>query len=252
MLVFIGLGYSTRHLTLEALEELKTADIVFVDTYTSMYEDPLAEIESFNPQAKYVYASRRDLEGDSMRRVVEEAKGRKVVIAVPGDPFIATTHDALLSEATKQGVEVKIVNGISFITMAYSRLGLQSYRFGKHVTLVYPTSFKPYSTLEAIYGNLQRNLHTIVLLDLRVDELKFMTISEAVDILLYLDEGGILEKQLSLGVARLGWKDEKICVGSLVDIKGYAYPPPPHSVVILAKPSPVEGDIIEHWKKKCH
>ncbi|MEM2024753.1 MAG: SAM-dependent methyltransferase, partial [Desulfurococcaceae archaeon] len=78
MLVFIGLGYSTRHLTLEALEELKTADIVFVDTYTSMYEDPLAEIESFNPQAKYVYASRRDLEGDSMRRVVEEAKGRKV------------------------------------------------------------------------------------------------------------------------------------------------------------------------------
>lgn len=251
MLAFVGLGYSTRHLTLEAIEVLKAADVVFIDTYTSLYEDPLVEIEALNPRAKYVYAKRQDLEGNSMRRVVEEAKTKRVVVAVPGDPLIATTHDALLSEAIKQGVEVKVVNGISFITMAYSRLGLQSYRFGKHVTLVYPTSFKPYSTVEVIYANLQRNLHTIVLLDLRVEESKLMTIQEAVDILLDLDETGLLGDQLSLGVARLGWRDEKVCANTLREIKKYAYPPPPHSIVVLARLSPVEGEIIEYWRKKC-
>jgi len=251
VLVFLGLGYSLRHLTSEALEELKTADVIYIDTYTSLYEDPYVKIAEINPRAECIYASRRDLEGPSVNKVLEKASTKKVVIAVPGDPFIATTHDAILIEALKRGIHVKIVNGISFITMAYSRLGLQSYRFGKHVTLVYPKFFKPYSTIEVIYDNLSRNLHTIVLLELNIEESKAMTIQEAVEILLELDYERKLRSALALGIARLGWRDEKICGGLLPDVRKYEYPPPPHSIIVLGKLSPIEEEFFEYWKKAC-
>lgn len=251
MLVFVGLGYSLRQLTLEALEELKSADMIYIDTYTSLYEDPLTTIAELNPRAIVVLARRRDLEGPAIRDVLEHAKTKKVVVAVPGDPFIATTHDAILSEAIKEGVKVKIVHGISFITMAYSRLGLQSYRFGKHVTLVQPRYFKPYSTIQVIYDNLSRNLHTVVLLDLDVEERRAMTIPEAVDVLLDLDYSGELKDHMALGVARLGWRDEKICANSVQGLKLYKYPPPPHSIIILAQLDPVEARFVEYWRKSC-
>lgn len=251
MLVFIGLGYSLRHLTQEAINELKMADVVYIDTYTSLYEDPLEKLRELNPSAIFILATRRDLEGASVEKILREATAKRVVIASPGDPFIATTHDAILVEALKRGIDVKIVNGISFITMAYSRLGLQSYRFGKHVTLVYPTHFKPYSTVEVVYDNLARNLHTIILLDLRAEESKAMTIPEAVNILLDLDYKGLLRNKIAVGVARLGWRDEKVCADELALLKNYEYPPPPHSIVITASLDPVEEEFIRYWKKKC-
>lgn len=253
MLVFIGLGYSTRHLTEEAKIEIKSADVIYIDTYTSLYEDPFDKVISLNPSAKYVLAKRRDLEGRSIQSIVEEARKKKVVIAIPGDPFIATTHDAIWSEALKHGIEVKVVNGISISTMIQSRLGLQFYRFGKPVTLVYPDHSKPMSVIEVIYDNLSRNQHTLVLLDLRLDEPipRAMNIREAVELLIELDEEKIVEKQIAIGAARLGWRDEKICADVLVNLGKYLFPPPPHSLVVVARPNPVEVEFIEYWRKMC-
>ncbi|MCC6011031.1 MAG: diphthine synthase [Desulfurococcaceae archaeon] len=252
LLVFLGLGYTLKHLTLEAVNELKTADVVYIDTYTSVYGDPIEEIKRFNPNAKYIYAFRRDLEGPFVEKILEEARSKKIIIAVPGDPFIATTHDAIWINAIKRGIEVKVVNGLSFITLAYSRLGLQSYKFGKHVTLIHPSLFKSYSTIDAIYSNLERNLHTIVLLDLRVEEDYAMTISEAVKILLELDYRGQLGGQMALGVARLGWVDEKICARALRELSTCKYPPPPHSLVILSpRLDAVEEEFVKMWFSSC-
>jgi len=131
MLVFIGLGYSLRHLTSEAVEWIKKADVVYVDTYTSLYEDPLEDLKTLNSNAEFIFAKRRDLEGNAIREIINRAREKLVVIAVPGDPFIATTHDAILSEAMENNIEFKVVNGISILTLAYSRTGLQTYRFGK-------------------------------------------------------------------------------------------------------------------------
>lgn len=169
---------------------------------------------------------------------------------MPGDPFIATTHDSLRVEAIRKGVEVKVVNSLSVLTLIQSRLGLQAYRFGKTVTLVYPDYFKPYSTIETIYENLNRGLHTIVLLDLRLEHGKAMTIHEAVEILLKLDDEleNRLDDSLAIGVARLSWRDERIQADLLPRLRKYYFPPPPHSLVIVSNPLPVE---IEGLKLIC-
>lgn len=244
MLVFVGLGYSLRHLTTEAIEALKTADIVYVDSYTSLYEDDFDKLREFNPNASFHIARRNDLEGKNVSRILEEALQRKVVIAVPGDPFIATTHDAIRLEAINKGIEVRVVNGLSIVGLAHSRLGLQSYKFGKTITLVYPDSFKPYSVVETIHDNLSRGLHTLILLDLRVEEGRAMTIPEAVNILLSLDEKGELATKLAVGAARLGWRTEKIVVARLAKLKEFSYPPPPHSIIVCGKLHPVEEEVL--------
>lgn len=245
-LLFVGLGYSLRHLTAEAIDAISGADIIYIDTYTSIYEDDLGELRKYNPRAQIYFAKRRDLEGSSVYDIIAKARDRNVVIAVPGDPFIATTHDAIRLEALKAGIEVKVINGLSIFTLIHSRLGLQAYKFGKSVTLVYPEAFKPYSVIEVIYDNLARGLHTIVLLDLRLEEGRAMTIPEAVKILLELDEKGELGANPSVGVARMGWRDEFIVFDKLSELSKYAYPPPPHTIVICGRLHPVEREVIEH------
>jgi diphthine synthase len=242
MLYFIGIGLSIKHLTLEAIDAVRRVDKIYVDTYTSIVPDldinEFRRITGFN--GEIIYAKRNMLEGEGIEKIVLEAMDKDIAILVPGDPFIATTHDAIRVEALKRGVRVVTINGLSIYSLAPSRTGLQAYRFGKTATLVYPEAFKPYYTIETIYDNLERNLHSLILLDLRIDENKAMRISEAVDILQDLDDKGLLGKVLAVGIARLGSSDEFIIADRLVDLKKYDYPPPPHSIIIVAKPHPIE------------
>jgi len=242
------MGLSIKHLTIEAIEWLKKADKIIIDSYTNIVPDfsidKLYEIVGTEKDA--VIANRSMLEGISIRKIIEEARNQNLVILVPGDPFIATTHDAIRVEAIKLGVPVKTINGLSIYSLAPSRTGLQAYRFGKTVTLVYPESFKPYSTIETIYDNLNRNLHTLLLLDLKLEENRAMTINEAVDILMELDENKKLSNVIAVGLARIGSIDEKIQADKLPNLKKYVFPPPPHSIVIVAKPHPVELDSLKY------
>lgn len=247
MLIFVGTGLSIKHLTLEAIKYLNIADKIIVDTYTSMVEGlDHGFFKIIGSGKEIVFADRNLLEGRSINQIVEEARHRNIVILVPGDPFIATTHDAIRVEALKKGVKTIVVNGLSIYSLAVSRTGLQVYRFGKTVTLVYPDNFKPYSTIESIYDNLSRNLHTLVLLDFRKEENKYMTIPEAVDILLELDEKSFLSKVIAIGLARLGFSDEYLVADKLPSIKYRRYPSPPHALIIVGKPHPIELDNLRY------
>ncbi len=247
MLVFIGLGLSTKHLTLEAIQYLYRVDKIIVDTYTNIVPDLSKELfEYIGREKEIIWAERKDLEGTSIKEIVEEARGRDIAIVVPGDPFIATTHDAIRVEALKQGVKVVVVNGLSIYSLAVSRTGLQAYRFGKTVTLVYPDYSKPYSVIDAIYDNLERNLHTLVLLDLRVKENKYMDIGEAIGLLLDMDEKNMLDKVIGIGLARIGCLDEMIVADKIGELDKYSYPGPPHSIIIVAKPHPIELDNLRY------
>ncbi len=242
---------SINHLTIEAIEWLKKADKIIIDSYTNIIPDFTIDklFKIIGSKKDVIIANRSMLEGASIKKIVDEARDLNLVLLVPGDPFIATTHDAIRVEAIKHGVPVKTVNGLSIYSLAPSRTGLQAYRFGKTVTLVYPESFKPYSTIETIYDNLSRNLHTLLLLDLKLEENKIMTINEAVDILMELDEDKRLDNIIAVGLARIGCSDEKIQADKLPYLKKYTFPPPPHSLIIVAKPHPMELDSLKYLCK---
>ena len=67
----------------------------------------------------------------------------------------------------EEGVPFHVIPGISATSLAVSLSGLQSYRFGRQVTIPYQYGdYLPVSPLEMIVGNRMNNLHTLVLLDL--------------------------------------------------------------------------------------
>ena len=138
-LAFVGLGLKLKHLTLEAIEVLKESDIVFLDSYTSIGEDISAETLSSFLNKQVIPVSRKDIEDENGKIIFDAlSRGLNVSLAVIGDPFIATTHIALLLQAIRKGLEVKIVHGISIYSAAISCSGLMSYKFGKSATIVYP------------------------------------------------------------------------------------------------------------------
>jgi diphthine synthase len=254
-LYIVGAGVSAEYLTLRALKALARASKIYIDTYTSIA--PGIDEELFArlaPEAEIVKATRFHLE-DEAYRIIEEASRGDVAILVPGDPLTATTHVAIAVEARKRGIDVVVVPGVSGIQAVIDQTGLQIYRFGRTVTLVYPEEgVKPYTTLEVIRDNRLRGLHTLVLLDLRLDAGRAMTIPEAVEIMLSLEkemlakgilEEGFLEDSLLVAVARAGLRDSKCVAGKPVEVAAAEYPPPPHSIVVTApKLHPVEEEAI--------
>ena len=254
VLCIAGAGLSSEYLTLKTISAIMRADVVYIDSYTSIapgIDDQF--VSRLNPKARVQRASRRLLE-DEAYRVLEEAKTRFVVVLVPGDPYTATTHIALRISAMKRGIEVCSIPGVSGLQAVIDATGLQYYRFGKTVTLVYPDSFKPYSVIETIWGNAERNLHTLVLLDLRLEEGVAMTIPEAIRILLRLEEEyssetghpRIIEGAKLVAVARAGLPDEKCVYGTPSTLSSQDYPPPPHSLIVPAsRLHPLEEEALE-------
>ncbi len=248
-LYFIGLGLCPEHLTLEAIRLLREADRVYLDTYTSIMPGFDKRVIEQYAGGEVVPAPRSLLE-QGMNTIIEEARRQKIAIAVPGDPFIATTHDAIRVEALRRGVEVRVAHSTTIYSVAPSATGLQAYRFGKTVTLVYPEGFKPYSVIETIHDNLDRKLHTLLLLDLRLAENRAMTIPEAVDILLRLEEEYCREEgcqprlgdTLGVGLAHAGCSSQALHADLVRNLSRYTYPGPPHSIIVVAEPHPVELD----------
>ncbi|BES80869.1 diphthine synthase [Pyrodictium abyssi] len=254
-LYIVGAGVSSEYLSLKAIQVIGAADKVYLDTYTSIAPGVDRElVRRLNPRAEVVEAPRRLLE-DEADKLIQEAREKTIVLLVPGDPLHATTHIALLVEARRRGVEAHVVPGVSGLQAVVDATGLQVYRFGKTVTLVYPEEgFKPYSTVEAIWANRERGLHTLVLLDLRLDAGRAMTVPEAIRILLELEEELAAEEHrepelprvIVVGVARAGTSEQRCIAGSVDEVAAAEYPPPPHSLVVTApRLHPMEEEALE-------
>ena len=99
--------------------------------------------------------------------LLEEARKMPVALLVVGDPMQATTHIDLEARCMEGGVGFEVVPGMSATSLAVSLSGLQSYKFGRQVTLPYPYGeYLATSPLKMIGSNRSNGLHTLVLLDL--------------------------------------------------------------------------------------
>lgn len=225
MLTLVGLGlHDCSDITFRGYEAVKSADEVYLDLYTSKISSSLEDLQKFFGR-EIKEAKRSDLEEES-RRIIEKARDRKIVILVPGDPTIATTHISLLLDAKKLGVETRVINNASIINAVCSLTGLQNYRFGKSATVSWHHSR---AFIDTVKANLSIDAHTILFLDLNPP----MTIKEAVKRIISLEKG--LANHFAVGIARAGSEDAVVKCDELEKLADFDFGDPLHCLVILAK-----------------
>jgi diphthine synthase len=236
-LAFVGLGLGDeRGVPERARAVLKASDVVFAEEYTAV--SPAGTLDRLG---KVVGKPIRRLDRpllESEGPILEElAKHARVALVVVGDPFAATTHVALRLAAEKAGHSWSYCPNASILTAAAGLLGLIHYRFGRTVSLPLPSeNFVPTSPLEHIAANRLRDLHTLVLLDLRPEEGAFLTAGRALTLLRERDpaEGFLADTDRVAVVARVGQEDARAWVGSFARLRTVDFGPPMHAIVVLA------------------
>lgn len=207
MLYFVGGGlWDEKDITLRGIDALRKCSAVYLDSYTSFWggKDGLEKLVG-----KVTIATRKDLEDNAMK-IVAQAKGSDVAIVVPGDPMVATTHSMIIMEARKHGVDTLVIHAPSIFS-AIAETGLHIYKFGKTITVPFPSeNFSPEGFYDGIKENRDRGLHTLLLLDIREQQMK---------------PGYAMEIILSIAEKRNNEikKGDKILVVSFKDISKISY-----------------------------
>jgi len=210
MLILAGLGLcNEKDITLREIDEARDADRIFIETYTSKWMGSIERLKKILGK-EIERIGRKDLEENS-KWLIELSRKEKIIIFVPGDPLVATTHISLVSQCLKEGINVKIIHNSSVVS-ALAESGLHIYKFGPIVTIPSREKFStpPKYIYEIIRSNKERGLHTLCLLD--VD----LGIKEALQILkeCEIEYEKFLPERLIV-VSRLGCEDSKIYFGSI-------------------------------------
>ena len=230
---FIGLGLNDeRGLTIEGLEEARRASSVFAEFYTNIMPGLDRKKLELLLGKRIVELSRVQLEDEGGKQIVEAVERGRVAFLVPGDPMIATTHVSIRLELAKKGIPSRIIHGPSITSAVCGATGLQSYKFGKSVTLPHESGV-PGSVLDTLHDNGKRGLHTLMLLDVRPEQSKQLTIREAAAKLVVADPG--LQRSLGVGVARIGSDDQFVLSRRLETLQHQEFGRVPHSLVVPGK-----------------
>ncbi len=241
-LSLVGLGVSLD-ITLKGMEELKKAEVIFAEIYTSPISMDYINFLEKASGKKIKMIGRNEVESDFL---IKYAREKKVVLLVVGDPLMATTHSSLIFEAEKNKIHTKIICNSSIITAAAGASGLQAYRFGKTVTLGYwREKYQPTSPFDIIEKNLSINAHTLVLLDVAEDMGGPMDAKHALELLKRMQEKkgkSILEKVIVL--SRVGFEEEKISYGIIKELEKKDLGKPLFSLIIPASLHPAEKEFL--------
>lgn len=236
-LAFVGLGLDDeRGLSDRALERLRHSAEVFAEEYTAVAPPGTLERLAAEIGRPVRRLDRPLLEAEAP--LLEALARGDVALLVVGDPFAATTHIALRLAAERAGHRWRYVPNASVLTAAPGFLGLMHYRFGRTVSLPFPApGFAPRSPLEQIAGNRERDLHTLVLLDLRPEEGRFLTAGEALSVLRERDpEGAMIGDAEGVAVvARVGRDDAAGFYGPFERLRRVDFGPPMHALVVPAR-----------------
>lgn len=239
-LIFVGLGlYDENDISIRGLEEIREADHIFAEFYTSIMPGlSIRRLEKKTGKAVEIL-SRRILEEENGKLILHEAKKGKAIFLVPGDPMIATTHVALRIQAERQGIKTRIVHGTSAISAVMGISGLQNYKYGKSVTIPFSEEFLSEAPYNVVLENQKRGLHTMCYLDIKAEEQRYMTIKEALQVLLELEKVKkkevITSKTLVLGVARAGSPNPIVKAGYLEEVMNRNFGSPPHTLIFPGK-----------------
>ena len=192
---------------------------------------------------------------ESPENMLDEARVSSVALLVVGDPMQATTHIDLEERCAEEGIGFHVIPGLTATALAVSLSGLQSYRFGRQVTIPFSDGeYLPTSPFEMICKNKEAGMHTLALLDLDptgmgLEQPRPMTPREAVDHLVRMNERSeefnqLVEDWRGLLLSDLGTEEERVVSGkmrSLSQIEGGHI----HALIIAAEFSGMEAEAFE-------
>jgi len=137
VLYLIGLGlYDERDVTLRGLAAIRGCARVYLEAYTSILLCDKAKLEAL--YNKEVVVADREMVENAADLILDGAEAVDVAFLVVGDPFGATTHTDLQLRARERGVPVRVIHNASVMN-AVGACGLQLYRFGEAISIVFFT-----------------------------------------------------------------------------------------------------------------
>jgi diphthine methyl ester synthase len=200
--------------------------------------------------------------------MLEEAKTQEISFLVVGDPFCATTHADLFLRARALGIEIVVIHNASIFT-AVALTGMQLYKFGETVSLPFFTeNWRPYSFYDKILRNREKNLHTLLLLDIKIKEQseedlirgrmvfqppRFMTVNQAARQMIEAEKAKGMncyeENTEVILVMRLGSQQQAIVVKTLGEVAGETdFGPPLHSIVLPGEIDEIEREMMDYHR----
>ena len=269
MLHLIGIGYKKEDITYEQLEVIKQSEQVFLEYYTSFFQDSFEELEEFIGK-KITVCDRDVIENKIEETIISPAKKSDVSLLILGDPLVATTHTDLLLRCRKQDVETKVYHNISIANLI-TDTGLQFYKFGKITSIpFFNKSFMPRTPFMVYHDNYKMGAHSLFLLDLNPSgdtaykgNEKYLKAHDALQFLLdipklMVDEEEIEEKDSycideevnALICSRLGFNDATIVsgtIGELIDYDKKHELKEPLSIIITGDLHEIESEFIEQF-----
>ncbi|KAL5638470.1 hypothetical protein ACGC1H_005229 [Rhizoctonia solani] len=169
MFYVIGLGLcDEKDITVRGLEAVQKCSRIYLEAYTSILLVDKQKLEEF--YGKPIITAYRETVETESDEILRNAKEEDVALLVVGDPFGATTHTDMLLRARELGIPTTVIHNASIMN-AVGACGLQLYNFGQTVSLpFYTDSWKPDSWYDRVVENVEKGMHTLVLLDIKVRE----------------------------------------------------------------------------------
>ncbi len=249
-LFLIGLGLNDeKDITIKGLEAIKGCDYLFLEDYTSRLNVPVEKFERF--YGKPIFLASRDLVEKRADQILDKAIHKNTGFLVVGDIFSATTHIDLFLRAKAKNIDVRIIHNASILN-AVGVVGLELYKYGRTTSMpFFEKNFRPETPYKAIKENLEHGLHTLVLLDIKKDENRFMTVNLALKQLLEIEslrkEKVIKENMKAVGCSRLGSETQAIKYGRIASLIDFDFGPPLHCLIIPGKLHFMEKEMLRLW-----
>ncbi|WP_440770375.1 diphthine synthase [Natronorubrum sp. DTA28] len=256
MLTFIGLGlYDERSITVEGRAALRNADRAYAEFYTSkLIGTSVDDLESHHD----VEIEVRDRAGVEQHPedILEAAETEDVAFLTAGDTMISTTHVDLRLRAHERDIETRVIHGVTAQTATSALTGLQNYRFGKATTLPFPYAHGaeglPESVTRTIDDNRADGLHTVVYLDIKVDNeaaTNRLETDETFEEYMTADVGAELLAEaypdlVGVVVARAGSPDPLVEAGTMTDLAEREFGDPLHLLVVPGDCHLLEADAL--------
>ncbi len=250
-LYFIGLGlYDEKDVSVKGIEALSKCKKVYLENYTSVLSCSIKELEKFYKK-KIIPASREIVEKKAETTILKDALNNDTAFLVVGDPMSATTHIDLMMRAKQKKIKCFVIHNASVFS-AVGITGLQVYKFGKTTSIPFPEEkWRPETPYDVIKENKKIGLHTLVLLDLRPEEKRFMTVNNALKYLLEIEqkrkEKVLTKNTICIACARLGSQQPCIKYGKVIDLIKQNFGKPMHCLIIPGKLHFAEKEAIERF-----